>query len=207
MRKVSALLAVLMLGALSAACGSDDSNTGTATTAPAGSATTSAEEAADHNDADVTFAQEMIPHHTQAVDMAGMAIEKSKNEQVLDLAEQIKAAQQPEIDEMTAWLEAWGEPVETGSSDGGHDMGSMGSTGGDTSGMMMTEAEMSELDAATGAAFDRMWLDMMIRHHQGAIDMAETHQQEGQNPDALALGRAIIDAQRAEITEMQGIAA
>ena len=204
MRKVFALLAVLMLGALTAACGSDDSDTSSATTV-AGSATTTVAAAADHNQADVMFAQEMIPHHEQAIDMADMAIDTTKNEEVLDLAERIKAAQQPEIDEMTGWLTAWGEPAETGSTTGGHAMGSMGSSGGDATGTMMTDAEMGQLDATSGAAFDQMWLDMMIRHHQGAIEMAKTHQADGKNPDVLTLGQAIIDAQQAEISEMEGI--
>lgn len=203
MRSVVALLAVLVPGALGAACGGDDSDTSTPTTTVAGSATGTEAAASEHNDADVTFAQQMIPHHIQALDMADMAVETSKNENVLDLAEQIEAAQQPEIDEMTGWLHTWGEPVE-GDEDG-HDMGSMGS-GGHATGAMMSDAEMDQLASASGAAFDRMWLDMMIRHHQGAIDMAKAHQAEGRNPEALELGRAIIDAQQAEITEMQGIA-
>jgi uncharacterized protein (DUF305 family) len=198
MRKVLALFAVLTFGTFAAACGGDDSDTSTA----GSTALATSSETEPHNDADVTFAQGMIPHHAQAVDMADMAIDASLNDQVLDLAERIKAAQQPEIDQLTGWLEAWGEPVET-SSGGGHDEHGSSEDG---MGGMMTEEEMTQLGGLRGAAFDRMWLDMMIRHHQGAIDMAKTHQAEGEHPVALELGKVIIDAQQAEITEMQGIA-
>ena len=189
MRKLFALLAALSISVFAAACGGDDSNTAASTSTTL--------EAAQHNDADVTFLQGMIPHHAQAVEMADMALDNSLDAQVLDLAERIKAAQQPEIDQMTGWLEAWGEPV--GPAGGGHGMGDM--SGG--MGSMMSDEEMSQLGAMTGAGFDRMWLDMMIRHHEGAIEMAEQHQEDGQNPEALALGEAIITVQQAEITEMR----
>lgn len=194
MSKIVALLAALTLG-LAAACGGDDADGGAAA-----STTASAAAAQEHNDADVAFAQGMIPHHAQAVEMADMALEKSANDQVLDLAERIKGAQQPEIDQMTGWLEAWGEPVEP---DAGQDMSDMSDMGG--SGDMMSDEEMTGLDGASGAAFDRMWLDMMIRHHEGAIDMAREHQADGQYPEALELGLAIISAQEAEIAEMRTI--
>ena len=150
-------------------------------------------EAGDHNDADVTFAQGMIPHHAQALVRADMAITTSSDDQLIDLAERIKATQQPEIDQMTGWLEAWGEPVDTGSR-------GMGGMGGDGAGMM-SDDEMGQLRGMSGAGFDRVWLTMMIRHHEGAIEMAEKHQTEGQSTEALAL--AIITAQRAEIEEMR----
>lgn len=198
MRKLFALLAVLCLGGLAAACGGDD-NDGASQTA-----STAAAALAPHNEADVAFAQGMIPHHAQAIDMAGMAVEKSKNERVLDIAERIKAAQQPEIDTMTKWLEAWGQPVEAEASNGAHHGGSDATMAGSMGGMM-SDTEMAQLESASGAAFDRMWLDMMIRHHQGAIEMAKTEQADGQFPAAVALAGTIIADQQAEISEMQGI--
>lgn len=195
MRKVLALFAVLTFGVLAAACGSDDSDTD-----DAGSTTVAATgEAGAHNDADVTFAQEMIPHHAQALVMADMAIDASSNEQLVALAERVKAAQQPEIDQMTGWLEAWGEPAEADPD--GHAMG--GPSADAMGGGMMSDDEMGQMRAMTGTAFDQMWLTMMVRHHEGAIEMAEEHQAEGQNAAALALGHEIITAQRAEIEEMR----
>lgn len=149
--------------------------------------------------ADVTFAQQMIPHHEQAVEMAEMALdpERDASQPVRDLATRIAKAQQPEIEEMTGWLEGWDEDVPTRSSHGDdHEMSGM-----------MSEDQMSALAAATGTDFDRMWLQMMIEHHEGAVEMAETEIADGQDSRAKALARAIIDAQRAEITEMERLLA
>lgn len=148
----------------------------------------------DHNQADVSFAQGMIPHHRQAIEMADLAESNALSPQVRDLAAQIKAAQGPEIATMTSWLEEWGEPV--AAEMGGH------------SGMgMMDEAEMGDLDAATGAEFDRMFLEMMIEHHRGAVTMAERELEEGQFAPAMELAQNVIDSQNAEIEEMEGLLA
>lgn len=154
---------------------------------------------AGHNDADVSFAQQMIPHHQQAVEMAEMALDPAReaSEPVRDLAGRIGDAQQPEIDTMQGWLEDWDAKAEDHSD---HDMGSMGGMSG-----MMSDDQMSALAAATGADFDRMWLEMMIEHHQGAVEMAETEIADGQAAEAKELARDIVDAQKAEITEMQGL--
>ena len=150
---------------------------------------------ASHNDADVTFAQQMIPHHEQAVEMSTMALDPAReaSEPVRDLADRIGEAQQPEIETMQGWLEDWDAKAE----DHSGDMGSMGGMSG-----MMSDDQMSALAAATGTDFDRMWLEMMIEHHEGAVEMAETEITDGQDAEAKALARAIVDAQKAEITEM-----
>ena len=175
-----------------------------------------------HNDADVTFAQMMIVHHQGAIEMADLAPARAASSQVKDLAVQIKAAQGPEIEQMTSWLQAWGTsagtdmngmPNPTGSSAdaGGMDHGGMGGSDTATSsaamgsqmpGMMFAD-EMSQLTAATGAEFDKMFLQMMITHHQGAVQMADTEIAQGSNPDALTLARSIKTSQTAEITTMQ----
>lgn len=197
MRKLLALFAVLVLGSLAAACGGDDGDTNSA----GSTGLTTSGEAGQHNDADIAFAQGMVPHHAQAVEMAEMALDTSQDDQLRDLAERIKAAQQPEIDQMTSLLEAWGEPVQANPD--GHGMGSMG---GDAMGPgMMSDDEMGQMRAMGGAAFDEMWLTMMIRHHEGAIEMAEEHQAEGQSSEALALSEAIITAQQAEVDEMRAM--
>lgn len=150
---------------------------------------------ADFNDADVTFLQMMIPHHEQAVDMAELAQEHAADAEVVDLAAQIAAAQQPEIDGMTGLLEAWGEPVEME----GHEGMSMGG--------MATEEQMTELGAADGADFDKLFVELMIAHHEGAVTMAEEHHAEGQNADAAAIADAVIETQTAEIATLQEIQA
>jgi len=172
----AALLAASLLTL--AACGNDDeTDTGAA-----------------HNDADVTFAQQMIPHHQQAIEMSELAETRAASPEVKDLAADIKGAQDPEIETMTGWLESWGEDLAGESEHGGHDTSDMPG--------MMSEDEMVELEAASGAEFDRMFLTMMIEHHEGAIDMAKTEQAEGEYPDAIALAEEIERAQTAEITTM-----
>jgi uncharacterized protein (DUF305 family) len=179
----------------SSAMPSDDMGSMTSTT-PTPSASTGVGTPATgaHNDADVAFATGMIPHHAQAVTMAEMAATKATNSDVKTLAATIKAAQAPEITEMSGWLTGWGQPVpDTAMGNGGMAMGDG----------MMTDAEMTQLSHATGAAFDRMWLQMMIKHHQGAVAMATTELASGSNGDAKKLAQAIITSQKAEIATMQ----
>lgn len=152
---------------------------------------------ADHNDADVEFATGMIPHHEQAVAMADLALEQGGPE-VETLAEEIQAAQGPEIETMTGWLESWGEEVP-------EDTDHMEMDGMDHSGMdgMMTPEQMEDLESAEGGEFDTLWLEMMIEHHEGAIAMSEDQVADGQNADAIGLAEDIAEAQQAEITQMQ----
>lgn len=182
-------------------CGQSGQSTGTSGTSTAQTSATQPGLSAAHNEADVIFATDMIPHHAQAIEMADLALARATSAQVRDLATRIKAAQDPEIRTMSAWLVAWGGSVP--STGAHHDMGSMGSTEGQ-SGMMSTQ-EMADLGDATGVAFDRMWLQMMIRHHQGAVAMARTELSAGSNPEAKALAQAIIDGQTKEISEMESL--
>jgi uncharacterized protein (DUF305 family) len=136
-----------------------------------------------HNHADVAFASDMIPHHAQALEMAQMVEGEDVSPEVLELAEEIEAAQDPEIEQMTSWLEQWGEEVPD-SSMGGMDHSDM-DMGSSDKGMsmsgMMTAEDMAALEAADGEQFEQMWLSMMIAHHQGAIAMAQTEQTEGES--------------------------
>ncbi|ONI90980.1 DUF305 domain-containing protein [Saccharothrix sp. ALI-22-I] len=194
-------LAVLTSGLVLAGCGSDsDSGSGghdmdsmTWTTTPTSSA--AAASSGEHNDADITFAQGMIPHHQGALEMSKLAEGRTSNAKVLDLASRIEKAQDPEIKTMTDWLKAWGAEAPAGmpGMDHGTAMPGMG-----------TE-EMDMLKQAKDADFDKMFLEMMIKHHQGAIEMAQTELQQGSNADAKKLAQQIIDSQAAEITEMQGL--
>lgn len=167
-----------------------------------GSGGTEAKGPRDHNDQDVSFAQGMIPHHQQAIEMSDIVIEGGESPEVKALAEEIKRAQAPEIETLRGWLKDWDEP-ETPDS-GGHAGMDMG--GGDEMDMMSDE-EMGELEAASGKALDRMFLEMMIRHHEGAIEMAETERKEGVYEPAIQLAGDIASAQQEEIDEMQGLLA
>jgi uncharacterized protein (DUF305 family) len=158
----------------------------------------------DFDSADVTFAQSMIPHHKQAVEMAKMAKAHASSSKVKQLADRIEAAQGPEIATMQGWLKTWGKsaskPSMAGMNGGGSGMAGMPGMPG-----MMSKAEMTSLDKAVGPAFDKMFLTMMINHHRGAIDMAKTELTKGKNADAKALAKDIEKAQTKETTEMKNI--
>jgi uncharacterized protein (DUF305 family) len=199
--RVVAASIVFALAATLAACGSEESSTDTtddttADTTAEASDGTAAE--AILNDADVEFAQGMIAHHEQAIEMAEIALDPTvgASAEVVDLATRIRDAQDPEVQLMTDWLTGAGESVTMDMSDG-HDMSAM-------DGMMSVE-QMDALAASTGADFDRTWLEMMIEHHEGAISQAETVGAEGANPDVLALADQVIAVQQAEITEMRAL--
>ncbi|MEU0795268.1 DUF305 domain-containing protein [Amycolatopsis sp. NPDC005961] len=190
-----AVVSALLLGA----CSGNDSMSGMDHSSSAPSS--SAPAAAGHNADDVTFAQQMVPHHSQALDMAKLVPSRSTDPKVIDLASRIAKAQDPEIQQMQSWLTSWGAGM-SGMPGMTHE--SMPGMSGSMPGMM-SEEDMKKLEAAKGAEFDKMWLDMMIKHHQGAVDMAKTELSKGSNADAKALAQKIIDAQQAEITEMRGL--
>ncbi|WP_131106422.1 DUF305 domain-containing protein [Ornithinimicrobium sufpigmenti] len=162
-----------------------------------------------HNDADTTFAQMMIVHHEGAIEMADLAVEKADSEEVRALGEDISAAQGPEIEKMQSWLSAWGEEPAPASGTGGMDHGDMGQGDMDMGAMEMDGMDqqevMAELQSLSGTDFDRRFLDLMIAHHRGAVEMAESELQDGRNPQALDLAEKIIDDQRAEIATMEQI--
>jgi uncharacterized protein (DUF305 family) len=221
-RALALAIGSIGLAGLLAACGGSAASETAATTttnetaastpaAGAGSAAaTTPAAAATGSTADISFAQLMIPHHQQAVQMADLAITNASSPDVLKLAEQIKAAQDPEIAMMKSWLTGWGvsdqmagmDPSAPANGDmGGMDMGGMSASG------MMTQEDMDTLSNATGEGFDRMWLQMMIAHHQGAVAMAQQVLDTTSNPDVQKLAQAVVDGQTTEIDTMQQLLA
>lgn len=196
-RKLSVVAGTAIAVSLTlAACSGGGSTTPSAApTSAASTAATEAEVSQTRNDADVMFAQMMIVHHQGAIEMADLAVEQAESEEVRSLAEGISAAQGPEIEKMTSWLEAWGEET---APMGGMDMG----MNMDMNGMSQEEA-MADLEGRSGADFDRQFLELMIAHHKGAVEMAQTELQDGQNPEALELADQIVADQEAEIAEME----
>lgn len=168
-----------------------------------------------HNAADITFASMMLVHHKGAIAMAELAPARASSAQVKALAAKIKAEQAPEITLMTGWLSAWqpatdmnGKPMTTTSSMAMGSMGGMASGSGMTTAAMpgmMSDQQMAQLTAAKGAAFDKTFLTMMIAHHKGAVEMANTEKSGGSSPEALALAQSIVTSQTAEITTMQDL--
>lgn len=175
------LAASLVLTACSAGNANDASG-------PSGS---SSDNAATFNDQDVMFAQGMVVHHTQAIDMAQTILDKDGIDlRVIQLAEDIKEAQAPEIDQLNGFLDQWGAPSE------------MNGMGG-----MMSESDMADLEAATGVEASRLFLEQMTEHHMGAVDMAQMEVDQGQDPDATALAQKIIDDQTSELALMEELLA
>ncbi len=144
---------------------------------------------------DTMFAQMMIPHHEQAIELSDIALDPTTGagETVRELASRIKAEQDPEIDQMTAKLTEWGQPVQM---DASMDHSSM------MKGMLSAE-ELAALGERRGTEFDRAWLEAMIAHHEGAIEMAQDVLEAGTDPDIRALADSIMSSQRAEIDEMK----
>lgn len=153
--------------------------------------------AAPNNAADVTFVSGMIPHHEQAVEMSALVPQRSTNPEVIKLAADISAAQEPEIQTMKGFLAQWNAGEGTGHE--GHDMGAM--TG------MVDDGSMAKLETLKGADFDKLWLTSMIGHHEGAVTMAKTEIADGANADAKALASHIVTAQEAEIAQMKQMVA
>ena len=187
----AALAAVIALAGCSTGSGSGgstmpgmDHSTG-AMSAPA---------AADHNGSDAMFAQAMIPHHAQAVEMSDLILKKQGiDAKVTALATKIKAAQAPEIEKMTGWLRDWNEPTQA---PGGHSM-----TG------MMSGDDLTKLDAVQGTEAAKLFLSQMIAHHEGAVEMANAEVRSGKNAEAIRLGKDIAASQTGEVQEMKDLIA
>jgi uncharacterized protein (DUF305 family) len=186
-----AVSSMLLLAACSNGAGGmsgmDHSGPGMSSSSPAASSSV-------HNAQDVLFAQGMAIHHQQAIEMAEIVLaKKGVNDKVTTLARQIKKAQQPEIEQMNDWLQSWGGGEQTMS-------GSMPGTG--SSSGMMTEDDMNALVKASGAKASSLFLTQMTKHHKGAIEMAQTEDSKGKNPDAVALADKIISDQTDQINQM-----
>jgi uncharacterized protein (DUF305 family) len=204
------LAAAAAVAALTIAACSDNASSIPATPTTSGSAMSSTMPGMDHggssaaeapsatrtdfNDADVTFLDMMYLHHAQAVEMAKLVPSRSQNPQLIELAANIEKAQAPEMAQFAALLASFGKPAPENADHSGMAMPGI-----------MTAEQMTALQGLSGTAFDTMFLQMMIDHHTGAIDMSNTELRGGTNPDAKKLAQGIITAQQAEITEMKGM--
>jgi len=175
------ILLALAAAILLAACnqGGDEQGSGAAAAAP--------------NDADVTFTQNMLPHHQQAIEMAALVDSHTKRPELRTLAEGIAASQGQEITLLQGWLKTWGKPA----TPEGTDHGAMQMPG------MMSEADMRQLRVTKDEDFDLAFMDMMTAHHEGAIEMANTELRDGALPEVKRLAQQIIDAQQGEIDQFK----
>jgi uncharacterized protein (DUF305 family) len=190
------VFAGVLAGVLALAGCGDDSTTSTSQGAPSNDA--ASEQQAQFNDADIAFASGMVPHHEQAVEMADTILDGQPRREIRTLAEQIRAEQQPEIDVLERMLDEFGADRADAGGHGGHGGGETASHGG-----MMTDEQMRGLEQAQGVEAERMFLEMMIQHHRGAIAAAETELEDGVHEPARDLARNIVASQAAEIEQMQ----
>lgn len=200
-RRAAAVAAAATAAVVLAACGGGDDNSASGhnghTSASSSAPSSAPAEEGAHNAADVAFAQGMIPHHRQAVEMGDLAETRAGSADVKKLAVEIKKAQDPEIKTLSGWLTSWGEDVPKDGEGGDH-------AGHSMSGMMTAE-EMTELEKASGKAFDTAFLEMMVKHHEGAVEMAKTEKADGSYQPAKDMADAIITSQSAEITRMNDL--
>jgi uncharacterized protein (DUF305 family) len=198
---LTGLAGALLTGALLLAGCADDSSDaaghGSMTSGSSASASPSADAETTVNDADVEFAAGMLPHHRQAIEMSALAADRAADPRVKELAARIEDAQGPEIATLTGWLAEWGVEEDAAGMD--HDRMGHGEGG------MMSEQDMRALMRASGTEFDRLFLEQMIAHHRGAVEMATVEAAEGRDPDAIPMAEAIRDTQNAEIAEMQAL--
>ena len=182
-----AIGASLTLGLTLASCSTNDSSS------DAGSSASSSSAASAHDDQDVMFAQMMLPHHEQAVEMSDALLAKGDgvDPDVATLAKRIKAEQGPEITQLTSWLQGWGEPTESGHSMSG----------------MMSDSDMTDLDQASAKDAGKLFLQQMVQHHEGAVDMARSEVDKGKNTDAVAMAKSIVSSQTEQITQMKDMLA
>jgi uncharacterized protein (DUF305 family) len=167
---------------LLAACGSQDS----ATTPPAPS----------FNQADVDYAVDMSMHHSQGITMADLAATQAGSSKVKSLAARIREAQAREVDRIAGWLNDWQSQGATMPPHGHSDEAP------DVPGMMSVE-EMAKLERVSGREFDRLFLSMMIRHHQGAIQLAQQQTARGASVEAKRVAQNVKTTQSGEIREMK----
>ena len=192
--RATATAAITLTAALALAGCAGTTNHGGMDDMPGMGSSATASPAGDVNNADMQFTMMMIPHHEQAVEMADMVLAKADiDERVVTLAEEIKAAQAPEIELMESWLDDWGMSMD--------DMDGMDHGG------MMSDTDMQSLEDAVGVEASRLFLEQMIVHHRGAIEMAQDEIDTGRNPDVIALAESIIASQSTEIDTMEDILA
>jgi uncharacterized protein (DUF305 family) len=146
---------------------------------------------AGHNDADVRFSQQMIPHHWQAIQIAALASERGSDSYVKALAKEITEHEAADIRVMSGWLRSWEIEVPNGDIDMGHDMPGM-----------ISKTQILALEGRSGADFDRLWLSVLVKHLDAGVAMAETVVGSGEHQGTKDLANKIVKTQCAEIEQI-----
>jgi uncharacterized protein (DUF305 family) len=179
MRRILLALAAAVLLAACSQGGDEQGGTAPASPAP--------------NDADVTFTQNMIPHHQQAIEMAKLVDSHTDRSELRTLADSIVASQGQEVTQLQGWLRSWGKPeTPAGMAHGGMEMPGT-----------MSEADMNHLMDLQNEKFDLAFVEMMAEHHRGAIDMAKTELKDGSLPEVKQFAQKVINDQQREVDQLQ----
>lgn len=206
-RRAAACVTAAALSGVLVACGGDDVG---GRDEP--SATRTAADGTEYNDADVRFATELIQHHAQAVQLSVLAQDRPLDPAVARLADRVREARVPEIETMTDWLTAWGEEIPETAMDhanaghGGPDGPAGHGAGSDAAPElpeMLGDGDLHALEEAPDSEFQDLWLALMVEHHQGAIELALTHQEQGADGEAVELAEAVEAAQAEEVATME----
>jgi uncharacterized protein (DUF305 family) len=197
--RVAAALAAGAAAVLLAACGgsADSSGDGGAGSGIPETPVITGEPAG-HNADDIAFATAMIPHHQQAIELSKLVPDRTTDSELAALASRIPTEQQSEINILNVFLVQWNE-----NSDAGTFSGDEHAAHGQAMPGMVDEPTMTKLKSLSGAEFDRLWLQSMISHHQGAVEMAKAEVANGNNVDAVAMARTMVAMQEAEIGQMK----
>ncbi len=147
-----------------------------------------------YNAADVMFAQQMIVHHQQGLQLTALAEERARDSAVRELADDIEATQRAEVQQLTGWLEEWGEDVPQGPEDAEDELPGH-----------LSEDQLGQLGQAAGAAWRELFLTYLIEHHRGAIVLAADEEANGKHAGALDLAAEIQAAQQAEIQRIEAL--
>jgi uncharacterized protein (DUF305 family) len=189
--RLAAVLFALLTALLLTSCsGSDNHGEAHTTDEPVITGQPAGFNADDH-----AFATNMIAHHQQAIELSQMVPERSTDSGLIALAKKISTEQEPEIKALRVFLVQWDENPEDNASHGGD--GGHGTMAG-----MVDDATMAKLRSLRGADFDRLWLQSMISHHQGAIEMAQAEIANGENEDIKQMAQTMINSQKADIAQM-----
>jgi len=203
MKSLIAVVAAVPTAVLLASCSSPASDEHAGHQQGSSSSQSSpAAQPAGFNEQDVDFATNMIPHHQQAIEMAAMVPDRSTDPAVLKLASDISAAQGPEIETLKVFLVQWRQGADTPAPSESPDPHQAMDPSMDMQGMV-DAAAIANLASLKGPEFDKLWMQSMISHHEGAIEMANAEIAGGANVDAKTLAQQIVTAQQGEITQMK----